>query len=83
MSWNTENREKSLAKTLTFEDKPQVNHLGKSRIIMELTLNLEEPLHLPQSKKMFACLELLFVSYISKNQLKVSINLLIFHLEIV
>ena len=49
---------------------------------MDLVLNLEELLHLPQYKKMFARLELLFVSYFSKNQLKVSISFLIFPFEI-
>ena len=37
-------------------------------------MSLEEPLHLPQSKKMFLLLGLPFVSYFSKNQLKVLIN---------
>ena len=60
----------------------QVNHLCKSRIIVNLVLNLEKLLHLPESKKMFSRLELLFLSYFPKNQLKVLINFLIFHFEI-
>ena len=80
MSWTTENREVSSANSLAFEEKPWG---CKSKIIMNLILNLEKLLHLAQSKKMFAHLGLLFVSCFPKNQLKVSVNFLIFHSEIV
>ena len=66
MSWTTENREVSSATSLAFQDK--------SRIIMDIVLNLEELLYLLQSKKMFVRLELLFVSYFSKNQSVKSFN---------
>ena len=77
------NREVSLAKVWFLRISHLVSDLRRTRVIMDLVLNLEELLHLAHSKKMFACSELHFVSYFSKNQLKVSISFLIFHLEIV
>ena len=65
--WATENREVSSAKILTLKKRYQVNQLCKSRITMEVVLNLKELLYSPHSKKMFARLELLFVSYFSRN----------------
>ena len=83
MSQTTENREVSSANSLILEDK--ANHLCKSRIVMDLDwtlMNLDELPNLPQSKKLFTRLQLIFVSYFAKSQLKVSINFLILHFEI-
>ena len=41
---------------------------------MDLVLNLEELLYLRQSMKMVARIELLYVSYFSRNHLKVLIS---------
>ena len=57
-------------KTGSLKTSHRVNHLWKSRIIMDLVLNIEELLHLAQSMKMFTRLELLFVSYFSKKSVK-------------
>ena len=59
----------------------QVNQLCKSTVTMDVVLNLKELLYLPHSKKMFTRLELLFVSYFSRNQWKAITSPPIFHFE--